>query len=581
MTVLEVGLSNALAALVLAVPAALVGRLGRRPALAHALWLLVLVKLITPPLFHWPMAWPGFAPPPLAVSPVAEEPANMEVEVLPGPLLDNADPEEAEEEAALPPPAQLLEPPVLDAQGALAAPVPVAEEPAPVLAQAVPVVSWDWRGGLLIVWLTGSAGWFVLAGWRVRRFCGELRCAVRAPEALQQRVGELAEQLGLVEAPEVWLVCARVPPLLWWLGGPAWLVLPTRLVEELNPAALDTLLLHELAHYRRRDHWVRVLELVVLGLYWWHPLAWYARRELREAEEQCCDSWVVTALPGSARTYAAALLDTLDFLAGADAAPLLVSGIGPVTDLKRRLTMIVRGVPPRALSRTAALVVLALGGLLLPWLPVWGQDRPKPAAPGNAAPEARPVAVDPFQPKAAPAPELAQLEAELKKLQADLEKKKAEIELNRARMELERARRVKELEAKRGEAAGGKLASGSVVIRIEITGLEGKPEELKEMLKKLEKELPGKNKVIILTAEDRRPTVAGMWGAMMGGAAKTASAPPGKTPPAAAGPTTPHMMFGPLPDGRLGAVEKKLDVLLKELEALRQELKSGRETKRP
>jgi len=41
----------------------------------------------------------------------------------------------------------------------------------------------------------------------------------------------------------------------------------------------------------------RRLELAALGLYWWHPAAWWARRELREAEEQRCDAGVVAALP--------------------------------------------------------------------------------------------------------------------------------------------------------------------------------------------------------------------------------------------------------------------------------------------
>ena len=47
---LEIGLANAVMALLLAVPAACAHRFSRRPALVHSLWLLVLVKLVTPPL---------------------------------------------------------------------------------------------------------------------------------------------------------------------------------------------------------------------------------------------------------------------------------------------------------------------------------------------------------------------------------------------------------------------------------------------------------------------------------------------------------------------------------------------------
>src|SRR6476620_3736040 len=56
-TLLAIGLANALAAAVLALPALLIGRSRRRPALAHALWLLVLLKLVTPPLFNVNLPW--------------------------------------------------------------------------------------------------------------------------------------------------------------------------------------------------------------------------------------------------------------------------------------------------------------------------------------------------------------------------------------------------------------------------------------------------------------------------------------------------------------------------------------------
>jgi bla regulator protein blaR1 len=78
---------------------------------------------------------------------------------------------------------------------------------------------------------------------------------------------------------------------------------PRRLWDRLDPDQRQTLLLHELAHLRRRDHWVRCLELGVTILYRWHPSAWWARVTLREAEEQCCDAWVVWAMPGAVRTY--------------------------------------------------------------------------------------------------------------------------------------------------------------------------------------------------------------------------------------------------------------------------------------
>ena len=74
--------------------------------------------------------------------------------------------------------------------------------------------------------------------------------------------------------------------MLWAIATTARLLIPEPLLGRLSEQQWDTLLAHELAHLRRRDHWVRRFELFVVGLYWWHPVVWWARRELQEAEEQ-------------------------------------------------------------------------------------------------------------------------------------------------------------------------------------------------------------------------------------------------------------------------------------------------------
>src|SRR5262249_21456549 len=141
-----------------------------------------------------------------------------------------------------------------------------------------------------------------------------------------------------------------------------------------------TLLAHELAHLRRRDHWVRGLELLATGLYWWNPVVWWARRELRAAEEECCDAWVVWTLPESARAYARALVSPVAYLCEArPALPPVASGFGHMYLLKRRLTMILRGTTPRTLSWHGSLAVLGVGALLLAFRPTWAQD-PRPAS---------------------------------------------------------------------------------------------------------------------------------------------------------------------------------------------------------
>src|SRR5262249_22592140 len=140
-----------------------------------------------------------------------------------------------------------------------------------------------------------------------------------------------------------------VPPMVWAGLGRARLFFPVHLLDRLDADGQATLLAHELAHVRRGDHWVRPLELLVTGLYWWCPLVWWARRQIHIHEEECWDAWVVSALP--ARTYAAAILETVDFLAEVRAVlPLAASALGRVRFLKRRLTQIMLRTNPRNLS---------------------------------------------------------------------------------------------------------------------------------------------------------------------------------------------------------------------------------------
>jgi beta-lactamase regulating signal transducer with metallopeptidase domain len=312
-TLLHVGLSNALLATVLALLAALVGRCCRRPAVRHGLWLLVLVKLVTPPLFSVGLPWSAGPAP-------VEGPAPYEAIITSEP---DAVPVEEDGSAA---------------EAHLASSPAVLGPPTTVSGIAV----------LGVVWLSGSLLWLAVAALRVSRFRHLLRLARPAPAALQQQTERLARCLGLVRCPGVWFVPAPISPLLWALGRTPRLLLPEALWEGLSEPQRATLLLHELAHLRRGDHWVRRLELVTLGLYWWHPFVWWAGWQLREAEELCCDAWVVWAQPDAAEAYARALVETVSFLSQTrPPLPVGASGVGRVPLLKRRLTMILGGNTPR------------------------------------------------------------------------------------------------------------------------------------------------------------------------------------------------------------------------------------------
>ena len=212
-----------------------------------------------------------------------------------------------------------------------------------------------WRAAAWLSLAAGALAISLLTAWRFARFGRLLDCARPAPDAVAERAAAPRRpRLGLRRVPPVLLVPARIPPMLWpHRGGPR-LLLPAGLLPDLHGDELDALLAHELAHVRRRDHWVRLVEIAATALFWWYPVTWWARRALRRAEERCCDEWVLRLLPRSAEAYANGLLKSLTFVAARTAAlPSVASGAGPVEDIEARLKEILMTRPVPRLAAPA------------------------------------------------------------------------------------------------------------------------------------------------------------------------------------------------------------------------------------
>jgi len=374
---LEVLLTNAAAAAALAIAAWTAARLVRRPALVHALWLVAVLRLLAPPLV-WVPVLPWSRPGPGGMARTR-----------------------ADAPTALAAARESLQPARAGAAAATTAAVrgPDAQRGARWQPATIPST-----GGVM----TGRTAWAVillgalavttLSARRHSRFSRLLRCAAPAPAALAERAGVLAARLGLRGTPPVQVIKAPLPPLLWpTVRGPQ-LLLPLDLLDQLTDEERDALLVHELAHVRRRDHWVRLAEVSATALFWWYPLAWWMRRPLRAAEERCCDQWVLRVLPGSAHAYANGLLKTASLLADLRPLPAGASGAGPVRELESRLKEILmtRPLPQVAAPLRLALAALAVAGLtVFPTRAASTLQAETPAAPPPAAasvPPAHPVA---------------------------------------------------------------------------------------------------------------------------------------------------------------------------------------------
>ena len=309
---LQVIASNGVIAAALAVVVAMASRFRVNPAVVHVLWLLVFLKLFAPPVLPVGVPWPTAAEPRPNVVSTME---NQEV-----------------------------------------------REPSP----ADPIPFWrrlsdlPWRRLLLGLWIAGSiamAVWHVIRIVLVRRL---FRHASAAPEFLGGMARKLCSDLGITRCPELLTLPVRVTPAVWSLGGRPRVVFPEDLVHDMDRDHLETLLAHELAHVRRRDHLVRLMELAATTVFWWHPVVWWGRKQLREMEEHACDALVLKTVPQGARAYAMALVETLDFLnVQPGPLPIGATAASPTVSLKRRIEMLKYGS-----SRKLTVAAVMLGAAL-------------------------------------------------------------------------------------------------------------------------------------------------------------------------------------------------------------------------
>jgi uncharacterized protein (TIGR03435 family) len=166
--------------------------------------------------------------------------------------------------------------------------------PAPLLPWVVAV----WIAGALAFWLRLLASWISVERLRSR--------LVRpAPSEWQQALDGLKIRIR-VSRPVLLLVSSMVqaPAVVGWLR-PIVLV-PVGALAGLPAAQVEALLLHELAHVRRHDYLVNILQSVVEALLFYHPAVWWVSGHIRAQRELCCDDAVI-AVNRDALTYARAL----------------------------------------------------------------------------------------------------------------------------------------------------------------------------------------------------------------------------------------------------------------------------------
>lgn len=179
-----------------------------------------------------------------------------------------------------------LEPALLQqAAGALPPDLPITLM-ARLRGSLMPILPWalgGWALGAALLALRLAGGWLWMQ--RLRRDLDPLEAAWEA------RLQALAQTLGLRQVRAGVSRCVASPQVIGWIRP--LILVPAGCLTGLDPAGLEALLVHELAHIRRRDYLVNLLQSLVECLLFYHPGVWWISRRMRLEREACCDDAAV------------------------------------------------------------------------------------------------------------------------------------------------------------------------------------------------------------------------------------------------------------------------------------------------
>lgn len=237
-----------------------------------------------------------------------------------------------------------------------------------------------WLMTIVAVWLVGVALLSLrpLTGWRVVRRLRSVGTSPASPAVidLAQRCAARLRVGSIVQVVQSSLV--EVPAVVGWLRPI--ILLPVGIASGLTPMQLEAVLAHELAHVRRRDYLVNLLQTIVETLLFYHPAVWWVSHQMRLEREDCCDDLALTVC-GNRREYAVTLL-ALDELR--PAVPAVAMSGGSLLSRVRRILLGSSATSPHSPSTLGALglicVVLMVGLVYLQTAPTVAEEPTRSAS---------------------------------------------------------------------------------------------------------------------------------------------------------------------------------------------------------
>jgi beta-lactamase regulating signal transducer with metallopeptidase domain len=170
--------------------------------------------------------------------------------------------------------------------------------------------------------------------------------------ALAESASRLARRMGIMKSLQVLTSALADTPSVVGFLKPVILFPPAALLN-LSAAQLESIVAHELAHIRRHDYLVNLLQTIAETLLFYHPAIWWVSSRIRTERELCCDDMVVE-ICGDPVGYARTLTQLERLRLGSPSLALMSTG-GPLMYRIQRLTGVAEYQPaPKASAALAA-----------------------------------------------------------------------------------------------------------------------------------------------------------------------------------------------------------------------------------
>jgi beta-lactamase regulating signal transducer with metallopeptidase domain len=217
-----------------------------------------------------------------------------------------------------------------------------------------------------VIWLLGVACWSTRLFWTNLRFLSRIKCGVPIsdPEILNDFT-DCLEVFRIKQRVELIETAAVDSPAVYGLWQKR-LLLPQGILNRFSPRELHYVLLHELAHIKRRDLELNWLAVILQVLHWFNPVLWIAFARIRADRELATDALALSRAKLSENTqYGETIIKLAEWFVGPKTTPALVGIAEDKVQIKRRIVMIANAHRKRSWPVVSVAMLLVVAVLAL------------------------------------------------------------------------------------------------------------------------------------------------------------------------------------------------------------------------